>query len=346
MKKFIAGCCFLVSVSIINAQQFYVDPRNGNDTNPGTIGQPLKTINEAALHANKDGSEANTEIILTEGIHLITATAKFENNKYSNENRLVIKAAVMPGDSGWSPQHMPVIVPLVPLTPGIGGDEAIGLQIETSHVTIEGLRFSGSPDYSYKNEKELRRTYPIWRGGKNLDDLLVTQCLFAGNRDVMPLHVGIIADGRGVVVDHCVFFNCKNSVIFWRADGGNSTGNAMRYCLVYGSYYTGVWTTEDTNGDDFDFHNNIVANCKVAWMMELKDPRQYRANNCIITGYTKLTDNGYSPGGGSHNNIGSLKTTNVITSGSIQIEMDQSKRNYLQLAEGSSGSTLGAGLFK
>jgi len=37
---------------------------------------------------------------------------------------------------------------------------------------------------------------------------------------------------------------------------------------------------------------------------------------------------------------------NVQTTGTIQIEKDQSKRNYLQLRDGSFGAALKAGLFK
>jgi hypothetical protein len=37
---------------------------------------------------------------------------------------------------------------------------------------------------------------------------------------------------------------------------------------------------------------------------------------------------------------------NVQTAGTIEIEKDQSRRNYLQLKEGSFGSMLKAGLFK
>ncbi|WP_294203373.1 MULTISPECIES: hypothetical protein [Chryseobacterium] len=37
---------------------------------------------------------------------------------------------------------------------------------------------------------------------------------------------------------------------------------------------------------------------------------------------------------------------NVRTSGTVVIEKDQSKRNYLQLAESSTGKDLNAGLFK
>jgi len=37
---------------------------------------------------------------------------------------------------------------------------------------------------------------------------------------------------------------------------------------------------------------------------------------------------------------------NVQTNGTVEIEKDQSKKNYLQLKDGSFGSILKAGLFK
>ena len=66
---------------------------------------------------------------------------------------------------------------------------------------------------------ELRRTYPIWRGGKNLDDLLVKQCVFMGDEQALPLHVGVIANGHGLVLEHDVFYNVRNAVVFWGAEG-------------------------------------------------------------------------------------------------------------------------------
>ncbi len=52
---------------------------------------------------------------------------------------------------------------------------------------------------------------------------------------------------------------------------------------------------------------------------------------------------GFGPGGTSTD---FLTMTNVKTEGTIRIEKDQSKRNYLQLEKGSPGTELGAGLFK
>jgi hypothetical protein len=156
----------------------------------------------------------------------------------------------------------------------------------------------------------------------------------------MPIRVGVIANGHGLVLDHCVFFNCQNPVVFWEAEGGTSNHNAMRYCLIYGSNYSGVWTTTNT-GDDFEFHHNIIANGRTAWIRDNNSIHYYRVHDCILTNNTNVTANG---GGGAIDN-GFLKMENVQLTGAIEIEKDQSKSNYLQLKEGSFGSVLKAGLF-
>ena len=258
---------------------------------------------------------------------------------------MIIRAGILPDDIEWTPQSMPVIITAVPLHPGASGEEAIGIKVEVSHVSIEGIRFLGSPDYSYKSENELRRTYPIWRGGKNLEDLLVTQCLFTGDADVLPLHVGVIANGSNLVIDHCVFYNCKNPVVFWKSENGNSTNNAMRYCLVYGSYFSGVWTTSDIN-EDFQFNHNIIANCKNAWIREKGSKKHYTAKQCIFTQNQNFSGYGSGPlGNYSSNEDNFLKMDDAITTGNIQIDKDQSHKSYLQLIPNTFGTNIKAGLF-
>ncbi|WP_185113271.1 hypothetical protein [Chryseobacterium kwangjuense] len=348
MIKFTFGFLLLMmNVLIVRAEQLYVNPQAGGDTNSGTKEQPLKTILEAAKRVNLNKDLEPTTIFLSEGVHLLTQTVIFNNDKYTLKNRLVIRADVMPDDMGWTPKKMPVIVTVAPLVPGVGGEEARGIQPEVSHVTIEGLRFTGSPDYSYVDGNNLSRSYPIWRDGKKLDDLLVTQCLFAGNVDVLPLHVGVIANGYGLVIDHCVFFNCKIPVVFWKNDGGSGSRSAMQYSLVYGGYFSGVWTTQSTKGEEFDFHHNIIANSSTVWIRERGSTRRYKASDCLFTDNTHLAGFGSGPlSGNDATSTDFLEMKNVQTSGTVKIEKDQSKRNYLQLAEGSAGSNLKAGLFK
>ena len=177
-----------------------------------------------------------------------------------------------------------------------------------------------------------------------LDDLLVTQCLFTGDVDLLPVRVAAIANGHGFVLDHCVFYQCQNPVVFWDAAGGTSRHNAMRYCLVYGSYYSGVWTTQNT-ADDFEFHHNIIARCGTGWIKE--GDHHYSIHDCIFASNTNPVGFGNDPTGGKKPNpLDFLQMENVQMTGTIEIEKDQSKKNYLQLKEGSFGSTLGAGLFR
>jgi hypothetical protein len=345
MKKLnqitVAGL-MIVSSLIGSAEELYINAKTGNDKNTGSQSEPLKTLREAASRVNANTAKEATAIILSEGVYALTDTVLFNNNKFSVEKRLTIRAEVSPDDANWTPQRMPIITPIIAATPMPGdGEEARGLEIEASHVTIEGLRFTGSPVYYYIDGKQSRRYYPIWRDGKNLDDLVVAQCLFAGNVDVLPVRVAVIANGSGLVLDHCVFYNCQNPVVFWEAQDGTSHRNAMRYCFVYEANYSGVWTTTQT-GDDFEFHHNVIANSRTAWIRDSDSTHHYQIHDCILADNTKTTGNGMDIAiDGDF-----LKMENVQLSGVVEIEKDQSKNNYLQLKEGSFGSNLQAGLFK
>jgi len=344
IKKIFAVLLPAMMSLMSSAEQFYVNVRTGNDANPGTRLQPLKTLQEAAKRANANNQQEATTILLSEGVYPLTETVLFNNNKYSLKNRLVIRAEIMPDDSNWHPQRMPVLVNIVPTIPNGDGEEAKGIDIEASHVTIEGLRFSGGPVYYYIDGKHNRRAYPVWRDGKNLDDLLITQCLFTGDMDLSPVRVAAIANGNGFVLDHCVFYHCQNPVVFWNAENGMSQHNAMRYCLVYGAYYSGVWTTKQT-ADDLEFHHNIIAGCRTGWIRE--GDHHYAASDCIFTGNTYPAAMGNeATGENKPDPFSFLKMEHVQTTGTIEIEKDQSKKNYLQLKEGSFGSGLKAGLFK
>lgn len=334
----------VMGVLISPAEQLYVNIRTGSDANPGTKSQPLKTLQEAAKRINANDRKEASTILLSEGVYPLTETVLFNNKKNTLENRLVIRAEIMPDDPDWNPQRMPIVVTIVPTMPSDDGEEAKGVDIETSHVTIEGLRFSGGPEYYYIDGKHNRRSYPIWRDGKNLDDLLVTQCLFTGDVDLLPVRVAAIANGHGFVLDHCVFYHCQNPVVFLDAEGGTSHHNAMRYCLVYGAYYSGVWTTQNT-ADDFEFHHNIIAHCGTGWISD--GVHHYSVHDCIFTGNTNPASLGNDATAEKKPNpLDFLRMVNVQLTGTIEIEKDQSKKNYLQLKEGSFGSTLKAGLFK
>lgn len=344
MKKII--CLWLLLLASNSySQTIYVSGAAGKDSNLGTKELPIKTISEAAKRSNMNKTDTATNVILLEGIHIITETALFNNVKYSPTKRLTIRAELLPDHVNWHPQFMPTVLTASQMIKDESGEKSIGIQVETNHVTIQGIRFTGSVDYPYMSEKNIRRAYPIWRGGLVLNDLLVSQCVFMGNVDVMPLHVGVIVNGHGLVLEHCVFFNCKNPVIFWKANG-NSKGNTMRNCLVYGSTFSGIWTVE-TDGEDFDFSNNIIANSRVVWVREINGTRNYKLNNCIITNNSVIS--GYAGGavtGLTETKSDFMKMTTVKTEGTILLEMNPAKRNYLHIQTGTFGEELKAGLFR
>src|SRR5262245_14412940 len=83
-------------VSTSSAEQLYVNARTGNDGNPGTKAQPLKTLQAAAKRANANNQLEGSTIELSEGVYPLTETVLFNNAKYTLQNRLVLRAEILP----------------------------------------------------------------------------------------------------------------------------------------------------------------------------------------------------------------------------------------------------------
>ncbi|MCP4263918.1 MAG: hypothetical protein GY774_41385 [Planctomycetes bacterium] len=325
------------------AEVLYVDSTNGNDTNPGTKGKSLRTIGEAAILVNNNSNSGPTIIKILPGIYNLTQAVVFQNTRpYTEKDRLTIVASVLPDDPGWKPQLMPMIFstenPRNPERPDVMTG-TYGIQIKVSHVTIRGLRFLGSP--VPKNMYA-----PIERIDKDLEDLLVTQCMFIGDKDSFDIYCPAIATGNKFVVEHCIFHNCHGSAVFWDGpEGISGRNNAMRYCIVDGGFISGVWTCQTS--DDFEFHHNIVTNTEYFWMRKKTGRRiRYKLNDCIIN-VNKFS--GYGIESGPIGETGAEITydrKNVIKSARITLVEDKNKRDYLHVMPGTLGSGLGAGLFK
>lgn len=104
IRSMFAIVLMLVAGSAASAEELYVNSKMGNDTSSGTRSQPLRTISEAARRANGKPDKAGATIILSAGVHVLTETVLFNNRKYTSENRLVIRAELMPDNAGWNPQ--------------------------------------------------------------------------------------------------------------------------------------------------------------------------------------------------------------------------------------------------
>ena len=357
IKSVIAALlCFSLMNFVLLAQinDLYIDANTGNDHNVGSKEQPLKSLYEAANRLNKANGTGAITIYLFEGIYGLDATVTFHpvNWHFSKDQRLTIRAVVLPDDPDWNPGNMPVIISTMPLDfkpkgrqDPLGG-ASYGIQIETSFVTIQGLRVLDTPVHERPQEGMVRRNYPIVREGRNLNDLRITQCLFVGDKVVIPNHLAILASGQGIVVDHCVFYHCKDAIVFWYSDRP-AEHCEVHHNLFIGNYGAVVWSW--TAAEDFKFYNNVVANTNIFWVLNKDEKVSFSLSNSIVIGYNELVNKGGGASGfgekGNPDRLKSGKDVVIKKEGTLQIEEDPVKRNYLHLIPGTQGSEIGAGLF-
>jgi len=334
--------------------ELFVNPNSGNDNSAGSKEQPLKTLNEAAERLNHANGKGAITIYLSEGIYGLDATVTFHpvNWHFTKDERLTIRATVLPEDTVWNPGMMPVIVSAMPLDfkpngrqDPLGGT-SYGIQIETSFVTIQGLRVLGTPVHERPKEGMVRRNYPIVREGRNLEDLRITQCLFVGDKVAIPNHLAILASGQGIVVDHCVFYHCKDAIVFWFSDKP-AEHCEVHHNLFIGNYGANIWSW--SAAEDLKFYNNVVENANVFWILNKDEKASFSLSNSLISGYNELVNKGGGPAGfGEKADPSKLKFGKdviVKKAGDLQIDQDPTSRNYLQLRSGTAGTELGAGLF-
>ena len=349
---------FLFSIGKVSfaqsTKEFFINEITGNDQNPGTKEQPLKTLNKAADLVNQANGKGAITVYLSEGIYGLDATATFHpaNWHFTKEQRLTIRAEVLPDDFDWDHGKMPVIVSTMPLNFKPNGNNdplggtSYGIQIETNHVTIQGLRVLGTPVHERPRNGLVRRNYPIVREGRNLDDLRITQCLFLGDQHAIPNHVAILASGQGVVVDHCVFYQCKDAVVLWNSDEP-ARNCEIHHNLFIDNYGATVWSW--SAAEDLKFYNNVVTGTNVFWILNRDEKASFSLSNSLISGYRELINKGGGPAGfGEKADPAKLKLSdNVVLKkeGNLQIVEDPTDRNYLHLLPGTLGANLGAGLF-
>ncbi len=326
----------------VHAQAVYVDSNIGDDKNPGTREAPVFSIQRASeIIRSRDNDiyimKINPGIYMLDN-HISVATGKEMTNK-----RIVIEASVLPGDTSWTPEKMPVIA--CRAKKGEIPDYyhfVASFLIDESHVTIRGLKFHG---YFYPNT----RYFPIARFNKAKTDLLVEQCMFVGDENVSQIQVGVIAHGNEVVVDHCVFYKLRNTVVYYQDSGdGVKSGNGLTNSIIYGVRQA-VWTAWPDK--DFKFENNIVSNCIHVWVKNyFNTTKSYSIDNCVIVNnqYNKvISDSTGALVPGEYE----IKEKNVTKSGEISLRFidDIDKPlpvDYLHIIPGTLGYDLGAGLFK
>ncbi|MGJ5820450.1 hypothetical protein [Paludibaculum fermentans] len=362
------------SVPTASGDALYLNPAVGADSNPGTKTSPLRTLAEAARRVNSHNGSGPLTVVLSEGIYTVgeTTLLKPERRTFSRAGRLTLRAEVLPDDPEWHTGRMPTLIHTMPLPktwngrPDPLGGAADGMMIETSHVTIQGLKILGLPVVETPKPGLIQRLYAISRLRRDLEDLEIAQCAFLGDDLTNPNHVTIIANGNGVNVHHCIFRGLKISVVYWT---GGSSGHAMRNCFCDGVYGSGVWTAGIK--DDFDYRNNVIANGNYAWTYQggasaLADaggragrqggppapsaPREL-VHYKVIDSYFAANRRVAGSGTGARLEYQDMDpsflemVSTKVTDQPVVIERDQTKRNYLHPVAGSEAAKIGAGLF-
>lgn len=341
-KRVLISLMAFVFYLTIQAQVVYVDSNNGNDNNAGTEKAPVFSINKAAaILKSKDNDIYVMKI--NPGIYFINSHVSISTDKEINNKRIVIEANILPEDSSWTPDKMPIIVngSKKGEIPDEDYSYVISFLINESYVTIRGLKFHG---YFYPNT----RYFPIARLNKSKTDLLVEQCMFIGDKDAAHIQVGVIAHGNEIKVDHCVFYNAKNSVVFWEDAGDDiKHGNSLTNSIIFGAFQSAVWTAWPDK--DFKFANNIVSNCKHVWVRNYNNTTKYSMDNCVIVNnqYYK----GVSGNGGVNPGEFEISEKSITKEGAISLRLidDIDKPipvDYLHIVPNSLGYNVGAGLFK
>jgi hypothetical protein len=349
MKNVLLICLMVLFYQLnIKAQEVYIDSNVGDDKNPGTKEAPFFSINKAAEIIKNCDSNICT-IRLNPGLYVLDKHVLITVENEMTDKRIVIEASILPDDTSWTPEKMPVIVNKtkkgeIP----INSNFVISFLVDASHVTIRGIKFHG---YFYPNT----RYFPIARFNKTKTDLLVEQCIFVGDANISQIQAGIIANGNEVRIDHCVFYKVRNTVVFFLDSGnGIKTGNSLTNSIIFGASQA-VWTVSPD--EDFIFKNNIVSNCRYIWVKNDSNPTKYSIDNCVLVNnhyYTGIADN-------IRLNPVEFKITenNVIKKGEISLRLtgtddrpflDEVDKplpiDYMNIITGTLGYEMGAGIFK
>ncbi|MBK6836980.1 MAG: right-handed parallel beta-helix repeat-containing protein [Bacteroidetes bacterium] len=339
--------CLLLSSQHGFSKTIFVDPNSGKSHSSGTLSSPLKTLDEAVKIANASVGNAPLTILLFPGLYTLTERLDLRSKaNLSTQNRYTLEAYILPDDTAWKPEKMPVITSVADTAESWGFPCSVGLMIATNHVTLRGLKFTGNPHPNHYGFY-----YPVGSEDKKLEDLEITQCLFIGDRFSSPVQCGILAHGNSIVVDHCVFYNCRNAIVYWKVDSIR-TNCAFTHNLVVGAYQSAVWTAmPDSN---FQFHNNVIAKSNFGWIKNYYNPAQYTIENCVFSETNHIRGEWQQPDTlvAKAETAPDLKENNVLKNAIVQMAItnttsmqDEIPVDYMSLVPGSPGEGLNVGLF-
>jgi hypothetical protein len=344
LKNGILFILFFCIIQICYLQTIYLDSQAGSDKNQGSKEKPLKTLVAGIETANHYSGNSSLIIKMEPGLYALdTNLTIYYNPSFNKQNRLIIEACVLPGDSLWKPENMPVIIS-TSLPQDFGGEPCTyTFNIESSHVTVRGIKFLGNPSMT-------TRHFCIYRTGDTLTDLRVSQCMFLGDGNALPVQVGVIAKGHDTQVEHCVFSNCRWAGIFFYAENWSVPikNSSMHHCIISECYGGAIWTS--LVGSDFKFYNNVVDNSGYFWIRNYFSDATFTIENCVISN-VQVYNGEWKKDNSLESCDNYFVEKNVIKEGRIVlVELDKRfqgtvNRNFLHVAKGTPGYELHAGIF-
>ncbi|HNP99516.1 MAG TPA: hypothetical protein PKK99_10700 [Bacteroidia bacterium] len=339
---------FLACITYTNAGIWYVDPAKGRDSNPGTESLPLHSLTAALKIGNNSVENSPVVIRLYPGLYTLENRLDIQaKSALTNEKRYILEAVYMPDDTAWRPEMMPVIASVADTSENWGFPCSVGIMVRSSHVSLKGIKFTGNP-----NPNHAGFYYPVGREDTALWDLEISQCLFIGDRFSSPVQCGMLVHGNAIVVDHCVFYNCRNAVVYWRVDSLR-TGCAFTHNLVIGAYQAAVWTAMPDA--DFQFHHNVITKSNFAWIKNFYNPALYSIHDCVISDNEHFSGEWQRPDTLVEKKFPSSdliensidRNSHIIMSRSSVLYMqDEIPRDFMSLQPDSPGEKLDVGLFK
>ncbi len=336
MKKaifiFCVSICLLMSV---NAQIFYVNSQTGKDMNTGNVDYPLRTIQKAIELANQLTGTGDITIKIMPGIYLLDDRIDINPVRILNEkSKLRIEAAILPGDSLWKPENMPIIGSSSANNSKTQFEHSTGFLVASGFVEFRGIKFCGNANPLVKYY------YPITRENPNLKNLIVSRCMFIGDKNSAIIQGGIWAHGTDININHSVFYQCRNAILLFQ----NINNSIVCNNIIYDAYESAFWMGDDEN---LKFENNIISNCNYFWIGNPESKIDFKLNNSIIS------DNKHFRGNWGRKGLMESKQkfieTNINKREKIKlIERDSEviPESHLHVSPESAGYDLNAGIFK
>jgi hypothetical protein len=270
------------------------------------------------------------------GLYTLQRQLEIKTAKVSDDTvKYTIEAMMMPDDTAWQPASMPVIQSVSPDNSTTQFSHAVGFLVSKNNVRFGGLKFLGNANPS------VRYYYPITRENENLEGLEISQCYFIGEKNSAPIQGAVWAHGAATKIDHCIFYGCKNALLFFKSIQKFS----ITHSIISGAYEAAAWYWG--TGNDFEFRNNIVSNCNYFWLRAPNTFPAYTFSNSIITGinqYMGYWDKGLVPAEkNNHNETNIKRAAKILLS---EVKTEGPPKDYLNLLPQSEGNELKAGIFK